>query len=340
MSHEKEKQELIYWAQLASNRKLLAARSGNFSYKIEQDKILVTSHGSYLGFLKVEDILLMNSQGKLLEGEGELTSEQILHVTIYNRLKDSRVVLHAHSPYTIAFFHYFDSLEIFSFEARFYLGNVPVVPQITPTVTDIEPVLQALGNNSIVVLKNHGVVAIGESFKQAFSLIELLEEQAQVGILLKNANLSAGSSISGAKPADVNKETDRQRYRMLSSEHARRLTELINSDTEVQELGVKYNLTCSLAIKNQDTGEVLRFCYEQGKIVKTDSSEDADFMIVGKTEILCKVFNREIDPFVAATQEKVKLKGEFAKMSRWYPVMVRTFKLWEDAPVNCQLYAK
>jgi putative sterol carrier protein len=68
--------------------------------------------------------------------------------------------------------------------------------------------------------------------------------------------------------------------------------------------------------------------------MKIDNDENAEFVIIGKPEILRKVFNREIDPFVASTQGKVKTKGDFAKMSKWYPVMVRTFKLWEQAPVE------
>ena len=85
---------------------------------------------------------------------------------------------------------------------------------------------------------------------------------------------------------------------------------------------------------NQETNEAMRFCYEQGKITKVDDSEDAEFVIIGSPDILRKVFNRELDPFVATTQGKVKTKGDFAKMSKWYPVTVRTFKLWEQAPVE------
>jgi L-fuculose-phosphate aldolase len=295
----------------------------------------VTAHDCYLGFLKEEDILLINLAGKVLQGEGELTSEQKLHLGIYNKFDDINVVLHTHSPYTTAFFHYFDSLDIFSFETRFYLGKVNVLTQITPTVTDIAPVLKGLSNNNIVVLKNHGVVAIGRNFKETFSLIELLEEQAKVNLLVKTIGLPKAEfsvekvdSVGGQQPKIL------KRYKMLSKEHAQKLTDLVNNDSEVQDLGKRYDLTCTLAVKNQDTGQAMRFCYKQGRVVEVDDSDDAEFVIIGKSEILKKVFNREIDPFVATTQGKVKTKGDFAKMSKWYPVMVRTFKLWEQAPVE------
>jgi putative sterol carrier protein len=180
-----------------------------------------------------------------------------------------------------------------------------------------------------VVLKNHGVVAIGKNFKEAVSLIELLEEQAKVNLMLKS------SQISGQREpiSEVSVEhTDC--YDLLSEAHRSKLVDLVNHDQEAQALGKQYDLTCTLAVKNIDTGESMCFYYEQGAIVKADSADDAEFVIIGKPEILKKVFNKELDPFVASTQGKVKTKGDFARLSRWYPVMVRTFKLWEQAPVR------
>lgn len=332
MSFKKEKIEIIDWARRLNQKGLITAKSGNISYKVNAEKVLITAHDSYLGYLEEEDILLTDLKGSSPRGAGKVTSEQLMHLSIYSKFEDAKVVLHAHAPFTTAFFHYFSELETFSYETKFYLGKVTVLKQDTPTVTEIEPLLSALEKSNIVVLKHHGVVAMGKSFKEAFSLIELLEEQAKVNLIIKNA-----SQVSRNTSHVENKNEEKQdikKYKMLSTEHAQKLTGLINDDSQAQELGKKYGLTCTLAVKNGESGEVMRFCYEKGKIVKTDNSEEADFVIIGKEDILRKVFNKEIDPFVASTQGKVKTKGDFAKMSRWYPVMVRTFKLWEQAPVE------
>ena len=333
MSCEREKKEVIYWAARLNEKGLISAKSGNISWRISDKEILVTSHDSYLGYLDEKEICLVDLEGNIFEGMEQLTSEQELHLSIYKKFKDIKVVIHAHSPYTTAFFYYFNTLEVFSYENRFYLGDLKTINQETPTVAKVEPVLEALDKNNIVVLKYHGVVAIGKNFKEAFSLIELLEKQAEVNLLIKGLGLKSDTSLSqDIEEKEVEKESIK-RYKMLSEEHARRLTELVNNDSEVQELGKKYGLTCTLAVKNQDTGEVMCFYYENGRIVRVDKNEDAEFVIIGNEDILRKVFNKEIDPFVASTQGKVKTKGNFAKMSKWYPVMVRTFKLWEQAPV-------
>ena len=329
MKFEQEKKQIIYWANLLNERGLVSARSGNISFKVEEGRILITAHDSYLGQLDEQEIILIGLDGKTAATGYEPTSEKNMHLDIHNKFKDTKVILHAHSPYTTAFFHYFNELELFSFEAKFYLGKIPVIPQNTPTVTDTEEVIEALEVSNIVVLKDHGVVAMGKNFKEAFSLIELLEEQAKVNLLLRGSAIKSNQLLPEEK-----KQNQKESYRLLSSEHAQRLKELVNNDKEAQELGKKYGLTCTLAVKNKNTGEVMRFSYQEGKIISVDNKDDADFIIIGGEEILKKVFNREIDPFVASTQGKVTTKGDFSKMSKWYPVLVRTFKLWEQAPVK------
>ena len=333
MSFDKERKEIIYWAKLLYEKGFITARSGNISYKVAPDKLLVTSHDCYLGHLQEDDILLSDFKGNILEKKGELTSEKELHLQIQKRFGETRVILHTHPPFTTAFFHYFEKLDIFSFEAKFYLGQIKVIPQETPIVTDIKPVVSALENTNLVVLKDHGAVAMGSGFKEAFSLLELLEEQAKVNLTMKSAQ---GLKRDGSSESrrDEPSGPEGKRYKLMSKEHVSRLIEVVNNDPEAQELGKRYRLTCTLAIKDQDSQDCVRFHYQDGRIEKVDDSPEAEFVIIGKREMLKKVFNREIEPFVAATQGKVKTKGDFSKMGQWYPVLVRTFKLWEEAPVE------
>jgi len=334
VSFEKERREIIFWGRQLNRKGFVTARSGNISKKIGDDKIMITSHDSYLGFLEDNEVLLTDLNGNVLEGNFEPAVEKDLHLGIYRKFEEVKVVMHAHSPFSTAFFHYYKTLDTFSFESAFYLGKVPVVPQETPTVTDIESVLSALRKGSIVVLKNHGIVSIGENFKSAYGLIELLEDQAKINFSMKNPKIPSPQDVLGPDSDNNGENRSQNKYILLSEEHCERLAEIVNTDKEAQDLGQKHDLTCTLAIKNQDTGHVVRFYYEKGKIVQTDNNENADFIIAGKEDTLKGLFNGDIDPFVAATQQKVKTKGDFAKISRWYPALVRTFRLWEHAPVE------
>lgn len=328
MNFTQNKKEIIYWAHLLNQKGLVTARSGNISCKA-QGNILITAHNTYLGQLEENDFAVLNLEGKVLEG-GNPSSESAMHLAVHNRFKEINVVIHAHSPYSTAFFHYFDKLDIFSFEAKFYLGNVPVISQKTPTVTDVTPVIRAMEESSIVILGNHGVVSMGKDFKEAFSFLELLEEQAKISFAARAARLVA---IHPLEVENDHRKSQRPWFKLLSVEHVKSLTDLVNGDNDIRALGEQLNLTCTLAVNNESTGESVCFYYEKGKITKTDNNLNAEFVINGSEEILKKVFNREIDPFVASTQGKIKMKGDFARLSRWYPVMVKTFALWGKVEV-------
>lgn len=185
MKYKKIKDEIIFWGKRLNDKGLVTAFSGNISSKAEKNHLLVTAHDSYLGCLDYQDIVLIDYQGKIIKGDKSPTSEIVLHTAVHDKFQDAKVVVHSHSPFTTAFFHYYDKLEKFSFESDLYLKGLRVVPQNEINVKDVGPVLSALNSCQVVVLKNHGVVSIGKDFKSAFGLIELLEEQSKANFFLK-----------------------------------------------------------------------------------------------------------------------------------------------------------
>lgn len=182
MSFEKEKQAIIFWGSQLHQQGINYGRSGNMSKRVG-DKILITAHESYLGFLEKDDILVIDQGGNILEGNKEPTAEKPLHLSIYRQFSQRHVVIHAHPPYTVHYFYHYESLVPITLEERVYLGKVKAITQETPTITNLDPIHQALDNNDIVVIKDHGVVAIGEDFKCTFSLIELLEVNARLRLI-------------------------------------------------------------------------------------------------------------------------------------------------------------
>jgi L-fuculose-phosphate aldolase len=326
MTYEKEKQEIRFWGLQLHRQGINFGRSGNISKKVG-DKILITAHESYLGFLDEDDILVMDKDGTILEGEKEPTSEKLLHVYLYQHYPQKQVIIHAHSPYTVHYFHSSEILTPITLEERVYLGKVGAITQKTPTITDIQPVQQALDTNDIVVIKDHGVVAIGENFKYTFSLIELLEVNARVRLTTTHSPLRMEKPVQDKKLS--------KKYKLFSPDHITALVEVINSDESAQSLGKEYDLTTTICTKVTDSDEVFSFCYEQGKIVAVNSSDDGtDFVFSAKRGTWKKIFAGDLDPFVARTQGKIKLKGDFNLLSRWFPVFERTFSLWMKLPLE------
>ncbi len=311
------KQELIFWGRMLYERGLLCGSSGNISRRVE-DRIFITAHGSYLGFLKEEDIVVLDVKGNLLEGKKGATSETPLHLAIYQQFPEKTIILHAHSPYTVHYFNQYPWLEPITFEERLYLGIIPVVPQYTPIVTKLEPVLEALEKNDIVVLKNHGVVAIGNEFKKVFSLIELLETNTKLAFL------------TGRKPKE--RMLKPVTHVLFSPEHLSALRGRVNQDKEMQRLGEEYGFTTILGLLTE--GKELSFFFEKGQIVDVkEGTEKATFVFSAKERVWRWVFKGEVDPFSAFFQGKIELKADFRQLMQWFPVFVRLFTLWQEIGV-------
>jgi L-fuculose-phosphate aldolase len=318
MSLVKAKKEFLYWAHLLYERGLVVGKSGNMSARPGGDNLLLTVTNCYLGMLTASQIAVVDLSGRLITGTGRLTSEKDLHLGIIGKFPETKVVLHAHPANALAFFHYFPRLDVFSFENRFNLGSVPVIPQSTPTVTNIKPVLQALGNNNIVVLRDHGVVAMGKDFAAAFALVELLEEQAKINLALRKKGIPARFLAGKAKPA--------RKLKLFSEEHLTKLKHALDTDAQLKGLVKKYKFKTALAIRNETAREEACFSFLNG--------ETNDLVISGQEDELLRLFNGEMDPFAAYAQKKIGFEAEFLKISRWYPVLARIFELWQKIPVK------
>lgn len=158
---------------------LVAGRAGNLSVRLDKNNLLITATGCSLGNLKYSDILHVGLTKQKEAKTKQVSSEFPLHSSIYQNFA-YKVVIHCHPPLTNAYFSMYPSIKPLTLETKFYLGEIPVVKQKTPTVTRPEAVIAALKKAKLVVLKNHGVVSVGENFVSALTLIETLESAVRV----------------------------------------------------------------------------------------------------------------------------------------------------------------
>lgn len=333
------KKDIVAIGRLLWEKELASGFNGNISARVDSGRILLTATKTCLGLLKETDILLTDLDGKVLE-EGAVSTERLLHTSIYKEFPDALAVVHTHTTYTNAYFLENDSLTPRVFESKFYIGEVKAVPQSTPSVTDAKPVTEMMKSNGIVVLKNHGVVAMGKNLFDCFVLIQCLEESVKVDAISRlyqpaspEAKNKKPAAIEPArKPAAKSKKT--KKYKLFSKEQIHEIVKIVNDDPQMQELGKKTAMNMELGVKLNETGQVYSFRFENGRIKDVRNEEGAEFLISAPENIWRAVFNQEIDPFVATTQKKMDLRGDFGRISKWYAPCSRIFELWRQVPVE------
>jgi len=327
------KKNMVSVGRLLWEKDLVSGLNGNISRRVDEDTILLTGHGTCLGLLQEKDILLMSLDGELKE-EGHVSSEKLLHTEIYRNFPESQAVIHTHTTYTNAFFLENETLNPRILEAKCFLGEVKSILQTTPAVTDAAPVMEMLKSNNITVLRNHGVVTKGPDLFDCFLLVQALEEAVKIDAISQlYKNKKAGRKPSSKRLKDTSLKQSKT-YKLFSQEQIDKIVRLVNEDAQLNEMGTQTNMTMDLAVKLDETGEIYSFNFEKGKIVNVGNSEDVEFLINASENIWRAVFNQEIDPFVATTQKKMHLRGDFAKISQWYTPCSRLFELWGQVPVS------
>ena len=326
VNQRKAREQIIVVGRRLYEAGLAVAKSGNISCRLNDNEILITASGSFLGSLSVKDIVkvdLSNAQRK-----NNASSELPLHKLVYENFP-SNTVIHCHPPLINGYFAVNDSLEIFTFETKFYLGNVPVIKQDTPTVTKPNEVIDALKDNNLVVLKNHGAVVIADTFRDGLALIEALEEAVKTAVVARLFGNNAKQSTEEVSCSKESRPEDKA-YPMFSAEHIKAIVDLVNNDKFILEKGKELNLTLELAVKLDDTNQAYKFVFEKGKIVKLESNTDAPFVISAPRDIWQQVFLGKLDSFVAVTQGKMKLDGQLGQLSKWYVPFTRLFQLFKE----------
>lgn len=170
------KEEIIYWAKRLYDKGLSPATTGNISVKTERG-ILITASGSAMGDLTPDEIVLIDFEGNLLEGNKKASSEKFLHLDIYQEREDISTIIHSHCPYITAFAVADQPVEApILAEFIYHFDKVPLAPYVVPSSFKLAEVTVKPFKKgySTVLMGNHGVVTGAATLKECFYNLEAL----------------------------------------------------------------------------------------------------------------------------------------------------------------------
>jgi L-fuculose-phosphate aldolase len=328
--------EMIQWGKLLFDRRLISGWGGNLSCRVGQEGFLITGQHAPLGFLTPEDLVQIDPDGKPSKQTQRASSETPLHLAVY-RGTDAQAIVHVHPPMVLAFSLTHESFVPVSFEEKYTIGEVPIIPQDTPTVTKPEQVVEELKYHPVVIIKGHGTVAIGKNFQEAFLFTDLLEEAVHCQFFKAGVSATRTAAIGPESAANGKAalSVEGKLYALFSQEHIATLVERANQDSEFRQHGSETSLSTSLTLHLEEGDISWTVKFVAGEITEFNRGVTGDFMISGKEEWWRAVFSNRIDPFLATQQGKLKLKrGELAQLSRWYKPFQRAFSIWQTIPAQ------
>jgi L-fuculose-phosphate aldolase len=162
---------------------LVRGTSGNISARIPgADKFLIKPSGARLGFLKPEELVVVDLEGNKLGGNGDVSLETPMHAAIYKVRDDVQAIVHTHAPTATAFG--IAGREILPLQVEVFMllpKGVPIVPFKLPGSKALaETIQEKIKDCEAVILENHGIVTVGSTIEEACDLNEMVEEAAKV----------------------------------------------------------------------------------------------------------------------------------------------------------------
>ena len=141
--------------------------SGNMSVRLDQDKMLITCKGGMLDEIADEGVLAVNIDSN--EKSEKTSVETVVHCMIYKKTGHNAII-HVHSPMavTLSLLLKQDKIIPLNFESREILKEIPIVCGKSGSIDLAERVSQAFIDHSAVIVKGHGVFAVGKNIKQAY----------------------------------------------------------------------------------------------------------------------------------------------------------------------------
>jgi L-fuculose-phosphate aldolase len=180
MSHEQEREEVCAYGREMLDGNLTIHTSGNVSRRVD-DGVLITPSNMPYHDIRPGDVLLMDLDGNVLEGERNPSVEHKVHLACYRFRDEIQGVIHSHPQMATAFAAARVPLPSFLDEFGVFVGEeVRVADYAMSGTPDIaENVVKALGEDSnAVFLASHGLVTVGRTLFDALRVARMVERAA------------------------------------------------------------------------------------------------------------------------------------------------------------------
>lgn len=183
------KASIIEVSKLMNSKGFICATDGNISIKLAKDRFLITPSGINKAFMKVSDLIVIDSKAKVVSGNKKFkpSSEYRMHLKVYEMRPDVNAVIHSHPPYITAYTIAGAGLPSNILpELVLTMGAIPITTYSTPTSPDNAKIIENhIKDYDAVVLKRHGLITIGEDVYSAYNKLEKIEHAALTGVIAK-----------------------------------------------------------------------------------------------------------------------------------------------------------
>ena len=160
------------------SRAYVDGNGGNIAIRVAEGMALCTPTLVSKGFMKPEDMCLVDLEGNQLAGQKKRTSEILMHLQIMKRQARAVATVHCHPPHATAFaVAGVEPPTCMIPEIEVFIGKVPIAPYRTPGTPEMGKLVADLSDHhNTILMANHGVVSWSHvNVEDAYFKMEIIE---------------------------------------------------------------------------------------------------------------------------------------------------------------------
>ena len=181
MKLELERKKIVEFGRKLVDSGLTKGTGGNLSiYNPEEELMAISPSGIAYYDIRLEDIVVMDLEGNIVEGKREPSSEYEMHKIFYRKRDDIFAVVHCHSIYSTTISILREDLPASHYMIALAGKNVRCADYATYGTQELaDNAFEAMEDRYGVILANHGLLTGADCIENAFNTAEELEYVAE-----------------------------------------------------------------------------------------------------------------------------------------------------------------
>ncbi len=155
------------------------------------DHFWVNPFGMYFGQIRASDLILVNHQGEVVEGDRPVNAAAFaIHSQIHAARPDAVAAAHSHSMYGKAFSSLGRLLDPLTQDSCAFFEDHALFDDFTGVVLELSEgrrIAATIGQKKAIILRNHGLITVGQSVEEAAFWFIALERSCQAQLLAEAA---------------------------------------------------------------------------------------------------------------------------------------------------------
>jgi L-ribulose-5-phosphate 4-epimerase len=179
---EKIKEQLVQLHQELPRNNLVSWTSGNVSQRDpETGYVVIKPSGIRYEKLSPENMVVVDLEGKVVEGRYKPSSDTFAHVYVYRHRTDVNGIVHTHSTFATAWAAAGKPIPaVLTAICDEFGGPIPIGAYAKIGGDEIgQEIIRSIGSSPAILLKNHGVFTVGRTAEAAVKAAVMVEDVAR-----------------------------------------------------------------------------------------------------------------------------------------------------------------